>query len=69
MGFLSWLMGRKDPEATLREAIEKLQVGLATNLMLNYSSRLKLESAGDHVDQNEIYYPSNRKPAGSDFNR
>lgn len=50
MGLLSRLFGRRPtPVTILEDAIERLQIGIATNLMLDYSTRLKLQPPGDAV--------------------
>lgn len=50
MGLLSRLFGlRPEPVRMLEEAIERLQIGITTNLILDYSTRLNLQPPGDAV--------------------
>ena len=50
MGILNRLFGQKpDPVEMLEGAIERIQIGIATNLIANYNKRLKLHPLSDTV--------------------
>lgn len=51
MGFLRKLFGRRPDIATvLEDAIERLQIGIATDLIADYTTRLKLQPPKDAVE-------------------